>query len=155
MANHETVSEVLISDSEFAKRVPRTRQRLCGRRGRHGHGSTSPGRISRAPATGLVTRSTTLKQVAGIDRGMSTRMDRPHSTLILASRITLPHFAVSSANSLAKSAGEPGSGVPPSSVMRAFILGSEKAALSSRLSLSTIAVGVPTGAAIPYHALAS
>src|SRR5215471_15801664 len=68
---------------------------------------------------------------------------------------TFAHFSVSSANSLAKSAGEPGSGVPPSSAMRALILGSAKAALSSRLSVSTMAAGVPAGAAMPYHALAS
>src|SRR5262249_54999422 len=68
---------------------------------------------------------------------------------------TFAHFSVSSANSLAKSAGEPGSGVPPSSAIRAFILGSTKAALSSRLSVSTMAAGVPAGAAMPYHALAS
>ena len=33
--------------------------------------------------------------------------DRPHSALMLAARITLAHFSVSSAMSLPKSAGEP------------------------------------------------
>src|SRR5262249_60352346 len=37
---------------------------------------------------------------------------------------TFAHFSVSSANSLAKSAGEPGSGVPPSPAIRALIFGS-------------------------------
>src|SRR2546428_7028401 len=60
---------------------------------------------------------------------------------------TFAHFSVSAANSLAKSAGEPGSGVPPSSAIRAFILGSAKAALSSRLSVSTMAAGVAAGRA--------
>src|SRR5262249_27467503 len=83
------------------------------------------------------------------------RRGRNQSAFAPESLTTLAHFSVSLAKSLAKSAGEPGSGVPPSSVIRAFILGSVKPALSSRLSLSTIAVGVPTGAAIPYHALAS
>jgi hypothetical protein len=35
-----------------------------------------------------------------------------HAGLMLAARITLPHFSVSSAMNLPKSAGEPGSGVP-------------------------------------------
>ena len=35
-----------------------------------------------------------------------------HSGLMLAARITLPHFSVSAAMSLPKSAGEPGSTVP-------------------------------------------
>ena len=35
-----------------------------------------------------------------------------YSGLMLAARITLPHFSVSSAMSLPKSAGKPGSAVP-------------------------------------------
>src|SRR5262245_12045363 len=46
--------------------------------------------------------------------GISTA-DRPHSALMLASRITLAHFSVSSAMSLPKSPGEPPSVVPPRS----------------------------------------
>ena len=42
---------------------------------------------------------------------MSAATDRPHSGLMLAARITLPHFSVSSAMSLPKSAGEPASTV--------------------------------------------
>ena len=38
---------------------------------------------------------------------------------------------------------------------RAFMLGSTKAALTSRFSLSTISVGVSLGTPIPYHVLAS
>src|SRR5713226_10467993 len=80
-----------------------------------------------------------------------------HSALILTpeNSTTLPHFSTSSAMNLPKSAGEPGSGVPPSSVIRAFVLGSAKAALSSLLSRSTISPGVPLGAPRPYQALAS
>src|SRR5262249_26793126 len=37
----------------------------------------------------------------------------PYSGLMLAARITLPHFSISSAMSFPKSAGEPGSGVLP------------------------------------------
>ncbi len=51
---------------------------------------------------------------------------------------TFAHFSVSSAISLPKSAGEPGSGVPPNSASRALILGSTSPALISLLSLSMI-----------------
>jgi hypothetical protein len=54
---------------------------------------------------------------------------------MLAARITLPHFSVSSAMSFPKSADEPGRTVPPMSVSRAFSLGSVSAALISLLSL--------------------
>jgi hypothetical protein len=43
-----------------------------------------------------------------------------HSGLMLAARITLPHFSVSSAMNLPKSAGEPGNAIPPRSASRAF-----------------------------------
>src|SRR5262245_27791591 len=78
-----------------------------------------------------------------------------HSALMLAARITLPHFSVSSAMCLAKSAGEPGSAVAPSSAIRALILGSARAALISLLSVSMILVGVFLGAPMPNQALAS
>ena len=38
--------------------------------------------------------------------------DRPHSNLMLAARITLPHFSVSSAMYLPKSRADPTSAVP-------------------------------------------
>ena len=44
--------------------------------------------------------------------------DQSYSALILAALITLPHFSVSSAMSLPKSAGEPPSGTPPNSSRR-------------------------------------
>src|SRR5215510_12133695 len=56
-----------------------------------------------------------------------------HSGLILAARITLPHFSVSSAINLPKSLGEPGSGVPPRAASRALKTGSARAALISAL----------------------
>src|SRR5204863_6175065 len=58
----------------------------------------------------------------------------PHSGLIWAVRMTLPHFSVSSAMTLAKSAGEPGNAVPPMSANRALIFGSARPALTSLLS---------------------
>src|SRR5262245_38957091 len=62
--------------------------------------------------------------------------DRPHSALMPVNLITLPHFSVSSAMSLPKSAGESASTSPPKSASRAFILGSARAALISLLSFS-------------------
>jgi len=80
---------------------------------------------------------------------------RHHSGLMLAARITLPHFSVSSAMSLLKSAGEPGNGVSPRSASRAFIFASARPALTSLLSLPMISAGVPVGTPIPYQLLAS
>src|SRR5262249_27418004 len=68
---------------------------------------------------------------------------------------TLPHFSVSSAMSLPKSAGEPGSTVPPKSANRAFNLGSASPVLISVLSFPMISGGVFLGAQRPTHWLAS
>src|SRR5262245_40147911 len=77
--------------------------------------------------------------------GISSIAVPHHSGLRPANFTTLPHFSVSSARSLLKSAGEPASGVPPKSANRAFIIGSTKAALISLLSFSTISTGVFLG----------
>ena len=66
---------------------------------------------------------------------------KAYSALMLAARITLPHFSVSSAMSLPKSAGEPASAMPPRSARCAFNLGSARPALISLLSFSTISAG--------------
>jgi hypothetical protein len=66
---------------------------------------------------------------------------RPYSALMLAARITLPHFSVSPARSLPKSA--------------VFSVGSSRAALISRLSLSMTVGGVCLGAPRPNKELAS
>src|ERR1043166_942429 len=76
-------------------------------------------------------------------------------TLAPENLTTLPHFSVSSATSLPKSAGEPESSVAPSSANRALVLGSARIALTSRLSLAMISAGVPFGAPRPYHEVAS
>jgi hypothetical protein len=78
----------------------------------------------------------------------------PQSGLAPEALTTLPHFSVSSAMSLPKSAGEPAKTVPPRSVSRALILGSKRAALISLFSLSMIAAGVALGAPNPFHRLA-
>src|SRR5262245_3564779 len=92
---------------------------------------------------------------AARDSVLQADKDRPHSALMFAARITLPHFSVSSAMSLPKSAGEPTNAVPPSSASRALILGSARPALISWLSLPMISVGVLLGAPIATNALAS
>jgi hypothetical protein len=48
----------------------------------------------------------------------------PHCALMLAARITLPHFGASSVMTFLKSAGEPPFAVVPDSAKRSFILGS-------------------------------
>src|SRR5260221_5367851 len=77
------------------------------------------------------------------------------SGLMLAARITLPHFSVSSAMSLPKSAGESASTSPLRSASRALSLGSARPALISLLSFATISAGVFLGAPRPYHVGAS
>src|SRR6266550_6868872 len=57
-------------------------------------------------------------------RDVMERRFPDHSTLMPANFTTLAHFSVSSAMSLPKSAGVVGTGTPPSSLNRAFILGS-------------------------------
>src|SRR5262249_53016736 len=80
----------------------------------------------------------------------------PHqSALMFAARITLPHFSVSSAMSLLKSAGEPASTVLPRSASCALIFASASVVLISLLSLSMISVGVLLGEPMPCQPLAS
>src|SRR5262245_66402307 len=78
----------------------------------------------------------------------------PQSALMPVNLTTLPHFSVSSAISLPKSAGEPASTVPPRSANRVFMLRSARPALISLLSLSTISAGVAFGTQTPYQKLA-
>jgi len=58
----------------------------------------------------------------------------PYSGFILAARIALPRFLVSSAINLLKLAGDKGIGSPPSSASFPLIVGSAKPALISLLS---------------------
>src|SRR5262249_5670105 len=61
---------------------------------------------------------------------VSEYLDRVrHSALMLAARITLPHFSVSSAMNLPKSPGERAIAMLPKSAKRALILGSARPAL--------------------------
>src|SRR5262249_23300878 len=80
---------------------------------------------------------------------------RLHSALMLAARITLAHFSVSSAMSLRRSCGRPRNAVLRSSASRVLILGSARPALTSLLSCLMISVGVFLGAPIATNALAS
>src|SRR5215469_5987457 len=78
-----------------------------------------------------------------------------YCALMFAALITLPHFSVSSAMSLPKSAGDWASAVAPRSVRRALMLGSARPALISLFSLSMISVDVFLGTATPFQVLAS
>src|SRR5262245_26404880 len=78
-----------------------------------------------------------------------------HSGLMLAARITLPHFSVSSDMNFPKSAGEPGSTVAPRFASRALILVSAMAALISLFDLSMLSAGVLMGTPMPNQLVAS
>jgi hypothetical protein len=54
------------------------------------------------------------------------RDDRPHSNLMLATRITLPHFSVSSAMNFSNSAGAIDIGTAPKSASRDLNFGSPR-----------------------------
>src|SRR6266540_5465544 len=77
------------------------------------------------------------------------------SGLMLAVRITLAHFSVSSAMCFPKSSGLRTNGRLAHSVKRVLILESLKPALISQLSLSIMSVGVFFGAPIPCQPLSS
>src|SRR5262245_66322897 len=77
--------------------------------------------------------------------------DGGHSDLMPANLTTFAHFSVSAAISCVKPAGDSGITVAPSAVRRALIRGSERPALISRLSLSTISTGVLLGASKPRN----
>ena len=72
---------------------------------------------------------------------------------MLAVRMTLLHFSVSSAMCFPKSAGVPPRTIPLSSAKRALMLVSASATLISPLSLSMISAGVLLGAAMPFQAV--
>src|SRR5262249_57101601 len=80
---------------------------------------------------------------------------RHYSALMLAARITLPHFSVSSAMSFSNSAGDIGIGTLPSSARRALIFSAARAALISLVSVTPISSDVPFVAPMPCHVLAS
>jgi hypothetical protein len=81
--------------------------------------------------------------------------DQAYSGLMLAARITLPHFSVSSAMNLPNSAGVIGVGSTPKARRRAFKSGAATPAVISPLSLSMIAAGVPVGAQMRYQPVAT
>jgi hypothetical protein len=68
---------------------------------------------------------------------------------------TLAQRSVSSTMNLPNSAGVIGIGSPPSSASLSFTFGSACAARISLLSVAMISGGVPLGALIAYHWLAS
>jgi hypothetical protein len=77
-----------------------------------------------------------------------------HSALMLAARITLPHFSVSSTMNLPNSTIVIDFGTLPTWANRAIILGSLRPASISLWSLSMISAGVFFGATRPFHTAA-
>src|SRR5262245_43706673 len=80
---------------------------------------------------------------------------RDQSALAPENFTTFAHFCVSSEMKVPKSADDPVSIMPPSSVSLAFSLGSARPALISLLSLSMTSAGVFFGSLTPYQVLAS
>src|ERR1700732_3197106 len=108
--------------SAFAKYVPTSNSSLAWRRSHREHGG------------GVYFPKLALRILS--DDVVGERSDRPYSGLMLAARITLAHFSVSSAMSLAQFPGEPAIVPPPKSGSRAFNVGSARPALISLLILS-------------------
>src|SRR5215471_13921295 len=77
------------------------------------------------------------------------------SALMLAARITLPHFSASSSMNFPNAADVIDIGSTPKLASRAFMRGSAATALISVLSLSITSAGVSFGAPTPYHWFAS
>ena len=78
-----------------------------------------------------------------------------HSSLMLASRITLLHFSFSAVMNSANCADVIRIGSTPKSARRACAAGWARAVLIVALSLPTISTGVSFGAPIPYYPIAS
>ena len=122
--------------------------------------AASSGSISRSIARSNATRGKAMPRAA-IRRMTSEnyqpvpRADQSRVSLMLAARINFPHFSVSSAMSLPKSAGEPESTLPPRSASFILSLASARPALISILSLSTISMGVWLGKPMPNQELTS
>ena len=85
-------------------------------------------------------------QKPGAHQGAAIGSANFQSILMLAARITLPHFSVSSPMSFPKSAEEPPSVVAPKSARRAFTLRSARLALIALLSFPMISEDVFLGA---------
>src|SRR5262245_35525725 len=96
--------------------------------------------------------------IGDIGRGIVERdvmKCEPYSALMPAVRITLPHFSVSSAQNLAKSAGGSASTPPPRSASRALMFGLARPPLISLLSLYTLSIVVAFDEPTQYQVLAS
>jgi WD40 repeat protein len=105
----------------------------------------------RAPRAAIESRAS----IPSISTRMIGRSANLQAALMLAVRITLPHFSVSWAMSIPKLADDPASVVAPNSAKRALIFGSARPALIALLSFSMTSIGVFLGAHTPLHPLAS
>src|SRR5262245_22681032 len=77
------------------------------------------------------------------------------SALMLAARITLPHFSISPATNVLNLSGVFATAVAPKSANRALMSEFANPAFVSLLSLSTISIGVFLGTPTPFQPLAS
>src|SRR5580704_1026143 len=126
--------------SDFdARRIDRRHQRQAVRN-RLGHGERQ----------GIPRRAT-----RGVSGAADSRRIELYSGLRFANLTTLPHFSISAAMKLPKSAGEPVITMAPNSASLPLSTESVSAALVSWLSLSMISAGVPVGAPMPAQDTAS
>src|SRR5215471_17743632 len=89
-------------------------------------------------------------------RFMECHLGSPdHSGLMLAARITLPHFSVYSATKLPNPADELANGASPKSTSRDLNVGSARAALTCLLRIAMISGAVFAGAPSPTQPAAS
>src|SRR5262249_52375634 len=116
---------------------------------------SSPPPQSGADARGLHLADSSAPRFAERTLWKICRERTDQSALTPANFTTSPHFSVSSAISLPKSAGDPASTVPPKSASRALTLGSARPALISLFSFSTISAGVLFGVPTPVQKLDS
>src|SRR5712691_3310258 len=83
--------------------------------------------------------------------GIFGRTGASYSALMLAARITLPHFSVSVLIRAPNSSGLLAIDSKPSVARRSLMSGSAMILTISRLSRTTISLGVPAGTATPNH----
>src|ERR1700750_982856 len=143
----------LLADEQMAGAMEHQAALLLGCLGRHEPHVCPGDRLADGLSVGgiiLVSLDVGLRTLWNISATMTA-----YSALMLAARITLAHFSVSSARSLPKSAGEPASNVAPRSANRSSTLGSARIAFVVLLSWSIMSGGVPVGAPRPYQAVAS
>src|SRR5262249_50295952 len=152
-ANTGFALAITLGERHYDSNAPHATWPLCARGERPDHRRAPDQCDELAPVRPRVHSITSSAVIRGTKRYGTPAW--AYSGLIPVNFTTLPHFSVSSAIIFPKSAGDIGAGTTPSSLKRAFILGSASPALISLFSLSTISAGVLFGAPMPHQTVAS